>query len=36
VVKQMIEEIKNDYFSMGIRTNDFWAKDAFFQTGLTA
>ena len=36
VVEQVIEEIKNDYAATGIRTNDFWANDALFQTGLIA
>jgi hypothetical protein len=33
---ETIEEIKNDYAATGIRTNDFWANDALFQTGLIA
>jgi hypothetical protein len=36
VVEQVIDEIKNDYAATGIRTNDFWANDALFQTGLIA
>jgi hypothetical protein len=36
VVEQVIEEIKNDYAATGIRTNEFWANDALFQTGLIA
>lgn len=36
IVEQVIEEIKNDFAAAGIRTNDFWANDALFQTGLIA
>ena len=36
VVEQIIEEIKNDFAAVGIRTNEFWANDALFQTGLIA
>lgn len=36
VVEQVIEEIKNDFAAACIRTNDFWANDALFQTGLIA
>jgi len=36
VVEQVIEEIKNDYAATGIRTNEFWANDALFQTGMIA
>ncbi len=32
----MTDEIKNDFAATGIRTNDFWANDALFQTGLIA
>ena len=35
-VEQVIGEIKNDFAATGIRTNDFWANDALFQTGLIA
>ena len=33
IVEQVIDEIKNDYCATRIRTNDFWANDALFQTG---
>ena len=36
IVEQVIDEIKNDFVATGIRTNDFWANDALFQTGLIA
>lgn len=36
VVEQVIDEIKNDFSAACIRTNDFWANDALFQTGLIA
>ena len=36
IVEQVIDEIKNDFAATGIRTNDFWANDALFQTGLIA
>lgn len=36
IVEQIIDEIKNDFIAAGIRTNDFWANDALFQTGLIA
>jgi len=36
VVEQVIEEIKNDFAATGIRTNEFWANDTLFQTGLIA
>ena len=36
IVEQVIEEIKNDFAAAGIRTNEFWANDALFQTGLIA
>ena len=36
IVEQVIEEIKNDFAAACIRTNDFWANDALFQTGLIA
>jgi hypothetical protein len=36
IVEQVIDEIKNDFAATGIRTNDFWANDALFQTGLVA
>ena len=34
IVEQVIDEIKNDFAATCIRTNDFWANDALFQTGL--
>jgi hypothetical protein len=34
VVEQVIEELKNDFATTGIRTNSFWANDALFLTGL--
>ena len=36
VVEQVIEELKNDFAAAAIRTNDFWANDALFLTGLIA
>lgn len=36
IVEQVIEEIKNDFAAACIRTNNFWANDALFQTGLIA
>lgn len=36
IVEQVIEEIKNDFAAACIRTNEFWANDALFQTGLIA
>jgi hypothetical protein len=36
VVEQVIEELKNDVAATAIRTNDFWANDALFLTGLIA
>jgi hypothetical protein len=36
IVEQVIDEIKNDFMATSIRTNDFWANDALFQTGLIA
>ena len=36
VVEQVIDEIKNDYSAVDIRTDTFWANDALFQTGLIA
>jgi hypothetical protein len=36
VVEQVIEELKNDFAATGIRTNNFWANDALFLTGLIA
>ena len=36
VVEQVIEEIKNDFAATCIRTNEFWANDTLFQTGLIA
>ncbi len=36
IVEQAIEEIKNDFAATCIRTNEFWANDALFQTGLIA
>ena len=36
IVEQVIDEIKNDFTATGIRTNNFWANDALFQTGLIA
>lgn len=36
VVEQVIEEIKNDFAATGIRTNEFWANDTLFETGLIA
>jgi hypothetical protein len=36
VVEQVIEEIKNDFAAAHIRTKNFWANDALFQTGLIA
>jgi len=36
IVEQVIDEIKNDFAATSIRTNDFWANDALFQTGMIA
>jgi hypothetical protein len=36
VVKQVIEELKNDFTAAAIRTNSFWANDALFLAGLIA
>jgi hypothetical protein len=36
VVEQVIDEIKNDFAATSIRTDNFWANDALFQTGLIA
>lgn len=36
IVEQVIEETKNDFAAACIRTNEFWANDVLFQTGLIA
>jgi hypothetical protein len=36
IVEQLINEIKNDFAATCIRTNDFWANETLFQTGLIA
>jgi hypothetical protein len=36
VVEQVIEELKNDFAAVSIRTKNFWANDALFLTGLIA
>jgi hypothetical protein len=36
IVEQVIDELKNDFAATGIRTNNFWANDALFLTGLIA
>lgn len=36
IVEQLINEIKNDFAVTCIRTNDFWANETLFQTGLIA